>query len=251
MLHTEFEKLPPLVRGESKDVRLIDDDRVAIRFLPTVYSFTHNRCGEVPGTAELRVRSSEILTKVLSTAGLDHAYESFHGDIVVAKKVDPPPIEIIVKGRHLGTPKHRYFGMNKYPTRHGNRIEVGERYPRPWVRFDWRNPLRHPDTKDRLADEVLGEDLADEFIDVARSKATALRAWTAMHLALARVGIELVDICLFLDVTGTLIFGELSPDCARFRYQDRDLDKDVWRKGGDSQLVLDRWREFVDRVEAL
>jgi len=240
-----------LVRGESKEVRRIGQGRVEIRFLPTVYSYRANRSGIIAGTAEVRVRSSQILVGILSQAGIVHAYESFSGDCVIAREVVPPPIEVVVKGRHLGTPKHRYHGLADWPTRAGLSIAVGERYRSPHVRFDWRNPQRHPETGERLADEVLHEDLADEYIDVRRARVTALRSWTALSVALGRVGIELVDICLFIDASGEVVFGELSPDCSRFRYQDRELDKDVWRQGKSPELVLERWREFVCRIEAL
>lgn len=249
MLHHEFERLPLIVRGESKEVRRLGDGRVAIRFLPTVYSFTSNRCGEIRGTAELRVRASAALVKVLRRAGIDHAYESFDGDMVIAREVQAPPIEVVVKARHVGTPKHRYVGMAH--TRTGYLIEPDGRYERPWVRFDWRNPMLHPVTGERLADEVMADDLASEFIDVRCARLTALAAWSALSAALTIVGIELVDICLFIDTGGGLVFGELSPDCARLRYADRELDKDVWRNGSSPDLVLERWAEFVRRIEAL
>lgn len=254
--YDEFENLPVLFRGESKDVRCLADDssRVAIRFLPTVYSFTHNRCGRVEGTAELRVRSSEILTRVMRRAGVSHAYRECEGDMVIADRVDPPPIEVIVKNRHVGTPKHRYYGIEDFRTVDGDRIRAGEKYPQtvgPMVRFDWRNPLRHPDTNERLADEVLGEEMADLYIDVDSARVTARDTWKALYDALASVDIELVDICLFISADGGLVFGEISPDCARFRYKDRELDKDVWRKGGDDSLLLSRWSEFVSRIEGL
>ena len=240
-----------LIRGESKEVVRIGQGLVEIRFLPTVYSFSANRSGVIPGTAEIRVRSSQILTGILAKAGISHAYESFSADRVIAREVVPPPIEVVVKGRHVGTPKHRYYGLSDWPTRTGKSIGVGERYSSPHVRFDWRNPQKHPETGERLADEVLHEDLADEFINVRKARITAFRCWTALSSALDKVGIELVDICLFIDVTGEIVFGELSPDCSRFRYEGKELDKDVWRQGKTAELVLKRWREFVCRIEVL
>lgn len=225
----EFEKLTPIIKGESKDVRELDEHHVAIRFLPTVYSYTHNRCGVIEGTAELRVRATEILVEHVRNAGVDHAYYSFHGDIVVAKRVEVPPVEVIVKGRHIGTPLHRYYGMDQHVTRRGYRIIDRGPYPLPLVRFDWRNPIRHPDTGERLPDEVMADTLANEYLDVPRARTTALRVWTVL----------------------TIVFGELSPDCGRFRYEGRALDKDVWRKGGTPEAVLERWQELVKRLEAV
>ena len=243
--------MPLVVRGESKEVRRAPGGRVAIQFLPTVYSYTANRCGEIPGTDSLRVRASAALVKLLRRHGIGHAYESFDDNIVIAKEVSAPPIEVIVKGRHVGTPKHRYFGMAQWPTRTGGLIGPGTQYAEPMVRFDWRNPLRNPDTQQRLADEVMPNELANEFIDVGRARVLAMRVWNALTAGLKSVDIELVDICLSIDVTGDVLFGELSPDCARFQCRGDGLDKDVWRSGGSAELVLERWTQFVTRAEAI
>ncbi len=248
-----FEGWPLVSRGDSKEVRLRPDGRVAIRLLPTLYSYTHNRAGVVPGTERERFRAARALTSVVRAAGVPHAYEQFDdaAQLIVAQRVgEPPPIEVVVKGRHVGTPKHRYFGFDRYPLRDGSPpIAPGERYPAPYVRFDWRNPLQAPDGT-RLADETLPDALADLFIDVAAARVTALRAWAALTERLAAVDVELVDICFFIDASGTLMFGELSPDCARLTAAGQPLDKDLWRHGFAGDSVLAAWRMLNDRLEA-
>jgi len=47
----EFRQLPLVIEGESKEVRYVGRSLVLIRFKPTIYSFTHNRCADVLGSA--------------------------------------------------------------------------------------------------------------------------------------------------------------------------------------------------------
>ena len=48
---------------------------------------------------------------------------------------------------------------------------------------------------------------------------------------------------------GKTVFGEISQDCGRFRHFDLgSLDKDVWRSGGSSELVLEKWQLLLDLI---
>lgn len=50
------------------------------------------------------------------------------------------------------------------------------------------------------------------------------------------------DLCLFISEDGKTVYGEISLDCGRYRYFDLgSLNKDVWRTGGSSKEVLDKW----------
>lgn len=251
-----FDALPLVAEGESKIVRDAGSGLVAIRFRPTVYSFTHHRSGEVPGTDALRLRTTRVLVRELRAHGIDHAFLDVGARYVISRRVAPPPVEVIVKRRHVGTPRHRYRGMEQHPIRAGHpaagqTIGPESPYPAPWVRFDWRNPLRDPETGARMQDEVLPEPLAALFIDVDAARATALAAFDVLSGFLAARGVELVDICFFLTDDGTTVFGELGPDCARMRSRDEgSLDKDVFRLGGSSERVLAKYEALCRVVEA-
>jgi len=277
-----FAALPLVIGGESKEVRYAGEGAVVIRFKPTVYSYTANRCGVVEGSDVLRLRASRIFADVLRRAGIRHAYRRVTDRFVLADLVlQPrsatvaapfrpgdltadqvatlpvaPPIEVVLKRMHSGTSKHRYFGMAGHPVRASHPLFAGmtfgpdDAYPLPIVRFDWRNPLASP-TGDRLADEILPEPVADWFIDVARARDTALRVFEAMTEFLGERDIVCYDLCLFVTEDGGTVFGEISQDCGRYRHFDLgSLDKDVWRAGGSSSQVLDKWRllaEFIER----
>lgn len=251
----DFSALPLIVEGESKIVRDAGDGKVVIKFKPTIYSFTSNRCGVVYGSDVLRLRATKILVDVLKIADIHHAYQEVNDRFVLADKIEnPPPIEVIVKQFHSGTSKHRYYGMNNTQVRKSNplyyemKIQNEQAYPKLIVRFDWRNPFQDANGN-KLADEILCEDMADWYIDVKEAKKTALRTYSALSDFLASKDIVCYDLCLFITADGKCVFGELSQDCGRFRHFDLgSLDKDVWRSGGSSEKVLEKWKLFLDLI---
>lgn len=244
----KFRTLPLFVEGESKEIRLLNKEIGIIYFKPTIYSFTANRCGIVEGSNIPRINVSKILCELLKQNGINHAYIDYSKEFVLTHIVEAPNIEVVVKANHTGTSKHRYFGMNQSSVRKSHpyysemEIRDMQPYPTPIVRFDWRNPFQHPTTKEQLADEVLCDEQADLFIDVAEAKKTARRTFSILSDFLNEKNILIYDLCLFISEDGKTVFGEISPDCGRYRHYDLgSLDKDVWRAGGSSKDVLDKW----------
>lgn len=250
-----FRKLPLFVEGESKEIRQINDEVGVIYFKPTIYSFTANRCGIVEGSNIPRVNVSKVLCELLKENGVDHSYLDYTNEFVLTRLVKAPNIEVVVKANHTGTSKHRYFGMNttkvrdSHPYYGGMKIKDMQPYPEPIVRFDWRNPFQHPQTKQPLADEVLCDSQADLFIDVKEAKKTAMKTFMILQDFLASKNIVIYDLCLFVSEDGSTVFGEISPDCGRYRHYDLgSLDKDVWRSGGSSKDVLDKWNLLHEMI---
>lgn len=99
-----------------------------------------------------------------------------------------------------------------------------------------------------MGDCAMAEGLADKYIDVQSATRLVLRAFLAMESHFARMGIRFKDVCFMPDICGTKLYGEVSQDCGRYEYIDADklssLDKDVWRAGGSSDLVLEKWKKL-------
>lgn len=314
-----FKSLPLVIEGESKEVRYAGKGMVVIRFKPTIYSFTQNRCAEVPGSEIPRLRASKIFVEMLREQGIRHAYRQVNDRFVLAQLVMPhavefqkyglptfvppdltaeqiaalpkaPPIEIIAKRYLTGTTKHGCVGLagstvrEDHPFYAGMELTPDGALPEMLIRFDWRNPLtqegkgermwqqlreglgkgffRHLDYGrecdlsravitygDRCADTVLPLQLADLFIDVEQARRTAFLAAQAIENFLAGSQVVFYDLCMFIDQSGTLVYGEISPDCGRYRHLDLgELDKDVWRTGGSSQAVIDKWLLLCDLI---
>ena len=277
----DFASLPLVVEGESKEVRYAGEGLVVIRFKPTIYSFTANRAGVVEGSDVMRLRASKIFREVLRRAGVAHAYRAINDRWVLAELVlqpatarvpSPfrpadldaaavaglgvaPPIEVVLKRMHSGTSKHRYFGMAGHPVRASHPLYAGmsfaaeDAYPEAIVRFDWRNPLED-DAKKRLCDEILPDSVADWYINTAVARRTAMRLFDALTDFLGERDIVCYDLCLFLTEDGRTVFGEISQDCGRYRHFDLgSLDKDVWRAGGSSAAVMDKWSLLLQLLE--
>ena len=260
----DFVKLPLIIEGESKIVREVgpsgldtDLNLVVIQLKPTIYSYTHNRAGIIEGTESLRLKCSKVFLDVVRSQGIPHAYIQISEKFALARRIiTPPPIEVIVKAFHTGTPKHRYFAMEQskvrqsHPQFPGFPIEIEQKYPTNYVRFDWRNPLKHPETQVRLSDEPLCDEHADFYIDTSKARVTAHKAFDAMVKFLGERGIVLVDICFMIDETGDMIWGEISQDCGRYQYVGKEsLDKDVWRKGGSSGDVKKKFQMLYDILQ--
>lgn len=252
--------------GESKVVRYAGHGMVDISLKPTVYSFTHNRAGIVEGSDKIRLECCKILCDLLKLNGIPHSYESYLNGCIQSRLVYEEnffrpsdlsqneidalpkfcPIEVVVKTHHVGTPYHRYYDMEKYNTRFGTKIEKGKKYPFSMVRFDWRNP--NVVSGQRMCDEIMTEEFANLYIDVEKARDTATRAFCHLHKFLEKRGLQLQDICFFIDQSGTCIFSEVTPDCMRVTSTEGSLDKDIWRAGGSSPLLLEKWTRFLELI---
>jgi phosphoribosylaminoimidazole-succinocarboxamide synthase len=263
-LRFDFGELPLLVKGESKEIRLLTPRIALARLLPTVYSFTFNRYGEVPGTDEVRTRfSAEIFRSMSREPAAMHLasaflglVESSVGPLLAEEVVETCNLEVRVKRFHIGSPVHRYRFVDQHCTAFGGSpLQRWDRFGEPVVCFDWRHPLQDENGQ-RLADEPLSDDYAAIWIDdVSKAKTLASRAFEWIERRFSRVGLQLVDICFFIDRTASVIYGEISPDCMRVRSRGsadaEALDKDHWRSGGEPNEVLVRYSRLHELVFGL
>jgi len=237
-----FDTLPLLAEGESKILREAAPGIAIVRLKPTLYSITFNRSGVVEGTDNLRLRVSEILWNLLADGGIRTTILAVGERSYLTEQIDPPPIEVIVKACHVGTPKHIYRNLSERKTRFGSYVKASMAHE-PYVRFDWRNPLP-------MRDECMPRWLANQFIDVDCAETTALKAFSLLTEFLRQRNVELLDICLMLTESGDAIYGEVSSDCMRVKSMGRDLDKDLWRKGKDARTILKQWTHFLNLVQS-
>lgn len=300
----QFKELPLVIEGESKEVRYLGDNKVVIKFKPTVYSFTHNRCSIVPGSDKIRLRTSRIFSNLLKQNNINHSYIEVTDDFVLSKLVLPqevefrkynlptfvpedvdlqqvikaPPIETVVKRYLTGTTKHGCIGLpnssvrSSHPFYSDMVLRPDGALPEMVVRFDWRNPLfdvkkgelalhqlgislEHPldnqfvDWAGRVADTVLPDQVADLFLDVKKARRTAFFTGRILEDFLASKNIVFYDMCLFIAEDGETVYGEISPDCGRYRHLDYgSLDKDVWRSGGSSEDVINKWKLLEELI---
>jgi phosphoribosylaminoimidazole-succinocarboxamide synthase len=259
-LRFDFASLPLLVDGDSKEIRLLTPRVTLARLKPTVYSFTYNRYGTVPGTEDVRARFSAAVFRLMADSPgprhLSSAFlglvESDVGPLLAERRVDAGNLEVRVKRYHIGSPLHRYRFTEDHPTVAGPPLTRWTRFATPVVCFDWRHPLTD-EHGTRLADEPLPDDYAALWIaDAPGAKRLAADTFAWLERLFARSDLQLIDICFFVDRSGTVVFGEISPDCMRVRSTASDdadaLDKDRWRSGGEPAELLARYTLLHDTV---
>jgi phosphoribosylaminoimidazole-succinocarboxamide synthase len=200
------------------------------------------------------MKTTQNMLDILSRHGIKHVYYYIGEKFILSEKLDItkdiPPIEVIVKKCFVGSDKYRYYNLEQLKNRFGKHVVSKDKneYQKRLVRFDYRNPNFHPETGKPIGDMLLCEDLADEFINVENAKTTALIVFNTLDMHFAKMNIYLEDICLMLVVNGDKLYGEISQDCGRYKYikenELSDLDKDVWRAGGSSELVLEKYQRL-------
>jgi phosphoribosylaminoimidazole-succinocarboxamide synthase len=261
----EFDSLPIVVEGESKQVRRWTAHTVITRFKPTVYSYTANRYGWAPGTEKVRVQFTAAVFRRLRIADFGNqtpprsafmAEVPWHGEsLLVERLMETCNLEVRVKRYHIGSPLHRY----RYTELHRSTLPTGPvtrwtRFLEPVVCFDWRHPLTD-EHGTRLADEPLPDDYARLWmVDVDRAKTVARQTFLWLERFFGDRGVVLIDICLLLDRSGTTLYGEVSPDCMRVSLQPADPTaaarsaKDIWRTGGSPDELLRSYTAIYERI---
>ncbi|MGO4291703.1 phosphoribosylaminoimidazolesuccinocarboxamide synthase [Chitinophaga sp. RAB17] len=257
----DFEQLSLLVEGESKIIKYWTPKVVIEKFKPTVYSYTHNRYGLVDGTDAIRIKFTTAIYRKMTAYGKGRPYapasaflaeiENEQGLFIVQHLVDTCNIETRIKRYHIGSPVHRYLYTAKYPSTRKDQapITTWTRFDTPVVCFDWRHPLTD-EKNNRLADEPISDDYAALWIlDLPFAKKMALETFLWLEKMFFQSGITLIDMCIFIDRTGKLIYGEISPDCMRIRWnslhpeQAESMDKDLWRKGAAPEKLYENYEK--------
>ena len=198
---------------------------------------------------------------------------------------DIPPIEVIVKKCCVGSDKYRYNGIDRLIGRSGMPIVEPDRreYEDLLVRCDYRNPnhvfckksddpnvkmdteLVYPkylteEEEDAIlsdptiykkpkGDETVCDDLADKFMNVSATKTLARKTFQVLDKHFKKMGIYFEDVCFMITTDGTHHYSEISQDCGRYKKIEEngmtDLDKDIWRAGGSSEHVREKWAQLT------
>lgn len=260
-----FEKMRPVAKGESKDIRAFDDrdDYHVLYLIPSIYTHKHGcRHALIPGSGVMRNAQMRQILDIFAFEGVPHTYCYVGKKFILIKALNNdnvPPIEVVAKSRFEGTDKFRLVGLDKYKNVHTGNPVVGENgiYSHgPYIRFDWRNSNDHKE-----GDVCCPLPIARQFFkDICAAEKLALRAFSVLRKHYMEIGIDVWDCCFFVTTDSAAIFGEVTADCARYKYDPRkcnskyhmkisnsendndSLDKDQWRsRGADPkapQIVL-------------
>jgi phosphoribosylaminoimidazole-succinocarboxamide synthase len=253
----QFATLPLVHRGQSSEIRRTPHPGLLVqRFLPSLNSISRQRKGTVPGSERLRHDISSVFWTALHGRRIPTCHLARCDDVTLVSEERIPPVEVVVKAALIGTPARIYDGLFERTDRLGRRFEPNQVHE-PYVRFDYRNPLRSA-SGERLRDECLPIGLADRFIDTRRAAESALRVFTVIRELLHRVQLDALDACFLFDESGQVLSYEVSPDNMRIKRADwpanpepaAEFDKDLWRDGHDGARLLAQWTNLRSRLEA-
>ncbi|MBT5021936.1 hypothetical protein HOK51_03620 [Candidatus Woesearchaeota archaeon] len=288
----------PFIEGESKKFFEIKSTNLKpkialIELKPTMYSFTYNRYGVVEHTDILRLKFWRLFASMLNNNVSNHVTKKKQDKLITkdAEKLIPknfpfisnylgqtihknktyaivflansiPPLEIIWKNYLVGTMKHNLKTVDQHKTKLTNKkitlgkpINYESKFPKDIIRFDWRNPL--PDK-----DECIPDEFAEFYINTSTARSVARMASLMLNRLLQSKGYELVDLCYFMNYSGTRIHSEITPDGMRIKQKQsenqkqnkkqnktqkqKSFDKDLWRQGKDKDTIVRVWSELFE-----
>ena len=225
--------------GKVKSVYTTDsDDKVIIEFRDDITAGDGERKEVMNNKGAYNAIISSKIFKVLEENGVDTQFIDLpEPNVMVAKKLEMIPIEVIVRNIATGSL------VRKYPIDDGTRLEP------PIVQMDFKDDEYHDPMLNDSIIKALGIATQEE-IDILTQK--ALKINDILTEFFADAGIILVDYKVEFgkDKDGNILLGdEISPDgCRLWDSETLDmLDKELFRKGKDDE-VMDAYIEVYNRI---
>lgn len=215
-----------------------DDDKVIIEFSDDMTAGDGARKEVMNNKGAYNAVISSKIFKVLEENGIDTQFIDLpEPNVMVAKKLEMIPIEVIVRNIATGSL------VRRYP------IEDGTKLDPPLVQMDFKNDDYHDPMLNDSIIKALGIATQEE-IDILTEK--ALKINEILTAFFADAGIILVDYKIEFgkDKDGNILLGdEISPDGCRLWDSEtlEMLDKELFRKGKDDE-VMDAYIEVYNRI---
>lgn len=215
-----------------------DDDKVIIEFSDDMTAGDGARKEVMNNKGAYNAVISSKIFKVLEENGIDTQFIDLpEPNVMVAKKLEMIPIEVIVRNIATGSL------VRRYP------IEDGTKLDPPLVQMDFKDDEYHDPMLNDSIIKALGIATQEE-IDILTEK--ALKINEILTAFFADAGIILVDYKVEFgkDKDGNILLGdEISPDGCRLWDSEtlEMLDKELFRKGKDDE-VMDAYIEVYNRI---
>lgn len=225
--------------GKVKNVYTTDDeDAVIIEFRDDMTAGDGARKEVMNKKGSYNALISTKLFKVLEENGIKTQFIDLpETNVMVAKKLDMIPIEVIVRNIATGSL------IRKYPIADGTKLNP------PIVQMDFKADEFHDPMLNDSIIKALGLATQEEIDELTQK---ALKINEILSKFLLEAGIILVDFKVEFgkDKNGEIILGdEISPDgCRLWDSETLDmLDKELFRKGKDNE-VMDAYVEVYNRI---
>ncbi|WP_458403751.1 phosphoribosylaminoimidazolesuccinocarboxamide synthase [Methanobrevibacter sp.] len=215
-----------------------DDDKVIIEFRDDMTAGDGERKEVMNKKGAYNAVISSKIFKVLEENGIETQFIDLpEPNVMIAKKLDMIPIEVIVRNIATGSL------VKKYPIADGTKLEP------PIVQMDFKADEYHDPMLNDSIIKALGIATQEE-IDILTDK--ALKINEVLTGFFKDAGIILVDYKVEFgkDKDGNILLGdEISPDgCRLWDSETLDmLDKELFRKGKDDE-VMEAYVEVYNRI---
>lgn len=215
-----------------------DDDKVIIEFRDDMTAGDGARKETMDNKGAYNAVISSKIFKVLEENGVATQFIDLpQPNVMIAKKLEMIPIEVIVRNIATGSL------VRRYP------IEDGTKLDPPLVQMDFKDDEYHDPMLNDSIIKALGIATQEE-IDILTEK--ALKINEILTKFFADAGIILVDYKVEFgkDKDGNILLGdEISPDGCRLWDSEtlEMLDKELFRKGKDDE-VMDAYIEVYNRI---
>ena len=225
--------------GKVKSVYTTDNlDEVIIEFRDDMTAGDGERKEVMNNKGAYNAVISAKIFKVLEENGVETQFLDLpEPNVMIAKKLDMIPIEVIVRNIATGSL------VRKYPIADGTRLDP------PIVQMDFKDDEYHDPMLNDSIIKALGIATQEE-IDILTQKALKINEILTQFFKDA--GIILVDYKVEFgkDSEGNILLGdEISPDGCRLWDSEtlEMLDKELFRKGRDNE-VMDAYIEVYNRI---
>ena len=225
--------------GKVKSVYTTDNpDEVIIEFRDDMTAGDGERKEVMNNKGAYNAIISAKIFKVLEENGVETQFLDLpEPNVMIAKKLDMIPIEVIVRNIATGSL------VRKYPIADGTRLDP------PIVQMDFKDDEYHDPMLNDSIIKVLGIATQEE-IDILTQKALKINEILTQFFKDA--GIILVDYKVEFgkDSEGNILLGdEISPDGCRLWDSEtlEMLDKELFRKGKDDE-VMEAYIEVYNRI---
>lgn len=225
--------------GKVKSVYTTDDENVVIiEFRDDMTAGDGARKEVMNKKGSYNALISTKLFKVLEENGIKTQFIDLpETNVMVAKKLEMIPIEVIVRNIATGSL------IRKYPIADGTKLDP------PIVQMDFKADEFHDPMLNDSIIKALGLATQEEIDELTEK---ALKINEVLSEFLLEAGIILVDFKVEFgkDKNGEIILGdEISPDgCRLWDSETLDmLDKELFRKGKDNE-VMDAYVEVYNRI---
>jgi phosphoribosylaminoimidazole-succinocarboxamide synthase len=234
-----MERFLKIAEGKTKEVYEFDSEHVLLRFKDSITAGDGAKVDILSNKGIINAQTSAYLFRILEKNGIKTHYVGMYDErTMIVKKLKMIPVEVVARKIATGSI------IKRLP------IKEGELFDPPIVEFFLKDDTRHDPLLNYHHLRYLG---LMTFNEALKAEEIVTKVINILSEFLNKKGLAIYDIKIELgkDKNNELIIGdEITLDSMRVRdlSTGRILDKDLYRKGYDLEIVRKAYEEFLNRI---